>query len=111
MRYLESRLIGLAKEANQWELENNTQPTLPPLSEADRADAEWFLAKMLVIFPLLGIDAFESASARTRTAGADAESEAPELLLRERGEEGRGREVADGFVVLKGSHAQAKGAI
>ena len=58
VRYLEARLVGLAKDANQWELENSTQPTPPPLSEADKADAEWFLAEMLVIFPLLGIDDF-----------------------------------------------------
>lgn len=106
VRYLESRLIGLAREANQWEVENGTQPAPPPLSEADRADAEWFLAEMLVIFPLLGIDAFEAASGQTRTPATGAESETPELILRERGANGRGREVADGFVVLKGSRAR-----
>lgn len=107
VRYLESRLIGLAREANQWEVENGTQPAPPPLSEADRADAEWFLAEMLVIFPLLGIDAFEAASDQTRTPAASVESTAPELFLRERGADARGREVADGFVVLKGSRARA----
>jgi len=107
VRYLEARLVGLARDANQWELENGTQPAPPPLSEPDRADAEWFLAEMLVIFPLLGIDAFEAASSQARAPAPGQEGESPELILRERGAEALGREVADGFVVLKGSLARA----
>lgn len=107
VRYLESRLVGLAREANQWEVENGTQPAAPPLSEADRADAEWFLAEMLVIFPLLGIDAFDAASNQARAPVAGAGDATPELVLRERGAEGRGREAADGFVVLRDSRARA----
>lgn len=107
VRYLESRLIGLAKDAKQWDVENGTQPAPPPLSEADRADAEWFLAEMLVIFPLLGIDAFEAASSQLQESATATTAEAPELFLRERGAEARGREVPDGFVVLKGSRARS----
>lgn len=107
VRYLEARLVGLARDANQWELENGTQPAPPPLSEPDRADAEWFLAEMLVIFPLLGIDAFEAAAGQARTPAPGQEGELPDLILRERGAEARGREVADGFVVLKGARARA----
>ena len=106
VRYLEARLVGLARDANQWELENSIRPTPPPLSEPDRADAEWFLAEMLVIFPLLGIDAFEAASSQARTPAPGQKDEAPDLILRERGGEAQGREVADGFVVLKGSRAR-----
>lgn len=106
VRYLESRLVGLARDANQWELENSTQPAQPTLSEPDRADAEWFLAEMLVIFPLLGIDAFEPASSQASAPVPGQEGELPDLILRERGAEARGREVADGFVVLKGSRAR-----
>lgn len=107
VRYLEARLVGLARAANQWELENGTEPAPPPLSEPDRADAEWFLAEMLVIFPLLGIDAFEAASSQARTPVPGQEHESSDLILRERGAEARGREVADGFVVLQGSRARA----
>lgn len=105
VRYLEACLIRLAVEANQWEVENSTQPALPPLSEMDRADVEWFLAEILLIFPLLGIDAFEAAASQASTSNMDG-GEA-ELFLRERGADARGREVADGFVVLKGSRARA----
>jgi len=107
VRYLESRLVGLAKDANQWELENGTQPASPPLSEADKADAEWFLAEMLVIFPLLGIDAFETAATQARSHTHPKNHELPELYLRERCADAKGREVAEGFVVLKGSQARS----
>jgi hypothetical protein len=101
VRYLESRLVALAKAANQWEIENQAVPAEPPLSEADRADAEWFLGEMLVIYPILGVDAFESAAEEI------SEVEAGEVLsLKQRGAEGKGRETKDGFVVLAGSRAR-----
>lgn len=102
VRYLEARLIKLAKAANQWQLDNSSVPAEPPLSEADRADAEWFLAEMLLIYPVLGVDAFEVASSDEGAPDA-----ADELFLSERGAEGQGREVQDGFVVRKGSRARA----
>lgn len=108
VRYLEASLLALAKAANQWALDNGTFPAPPPLSEADRADAEWFLAEMLVIFPLLGIDAFESASNQASTTQTEKAKPPLTLYLNERGAEGTGREVADGFVVLKGSQARAE---
>jgi hypothetical protein len=59
VRYLESRLLGLAVEAGRAEVDNNTGSTLPSLSEADTADIEAFLADMLLIYPVLGVQAFE----------------------------------------------------
>lgn len=108
VRYLEARLLGLAKGANQWAVENTAYPAPPPLNEADRADAEWFLAEMLVIFPLLGIDAFESASSQTDVSSAEPAGPPLTLHLNERGANGSGREVTGGFVVLKGSLARAE---
>ncbi|MEA2118980.1 GIY-YIG nuclease family protein [Halovibrio sp. HP20-50] len=108
VRYLEAGLLALAKTANQWALDNGTFPAPPPLSEADRADAEWFLAEMLVIFPLLGIDAFEAASSQAAASSSEQVEPPVTLYLNERGAEGTGREVADGFVVLKGSQARAE---
>ncbi len=102
VRYLESRLVSLAKSANQWEIENHAVPAEPPLSEADRADAEWFLGEMLVIYPILGIDAFESAAEEsTGTGGGE------DLALAQSGAEGKGRETKEGFVVFAGSRARS----
>jgi len=105
VRYLEARLIALARAANQWSLENGMVPAEPPLSEADRADADWFLHEMLVIFPLLGIDAFEQATIQAQAAGSDASMRT--LYLNERGARATGGEVGDGFIVLSGSRARA----
>jgi hypothetical protein len=101
VRYLESRLLVRAKSANQWALDNTAAPNEPPLSEADRADAEWFPAEMLVIYPILGIDAFDIAA--QEPAPRD---DAGDFVLQQRGAAGRGRETRDGFVVLKGSKAR-----
>jgi hypothetical protein len=106
VRYLESRLVGLARAANQWGLENGTAPPLPPLSEADKADAEWFLQEMLVMFPLLGIDAFEEAAKQARAAAHTGDDNRT-LYLDQRGARATGREVGDGFVVFSGSRARA----
>lgn len=103
VRYLEFRLIALAKEANQWEVGNSAVPAKPPLSEADRADADWFLSEMLIIFPILGVDAFEAATQVKQSTDTS-----QDLYLHERGAEGQGREIKDGFVVLKGSKARMK---
>ena len=59
IRYLEARLLDLAASAGRAELDNATAPPLPPLSEPDTADAESFLADMLLIFPILGVNMFE----------------------------------------------------
>lgn len=101
VRYLEYRLISLARAAKQWALDNQTVPVEPPLSETDRADAEWFLKEMLVIYPILGIDAFESASSEVAVRDA-----ADALRLVQKGVDARGRETRDGFVVHKGSRGR-----
>lgn len=98
LRYLEARLIRLATDSKQWEIENGTAPAPPPLSEMDKADADWFLAEMRMIFPLLGVDAFEAAASRPARGLL-------ELVLRQKDARAKGREDADGFVVMKGSRA------
>jgi hypothetical protein len=98
LRYLEASLIGLASEAKRANLANQTAPSLPPLSEADRADAEGFLDEMLVIYPLLDVRAFELASA--------AASISSELFLKGSGAEARGRETTSGFLVLAGARGR-----
>ncbi|MYB05410.1 MAG: GIY-YIG nuclease family protein [Gemmatimonadetes bacterium] len=94
LRYLEARLIRLAIVGHR----EPNQPLSPPLSEMDTADAEWFLAEMRVIFPLLGVDAFEEVS------GAPGR-ELPKLRLVTKRADADGREVDDGFVVMQGSRA------
>lgn len=39
---------------------------MPPLSEPDTAEAEAFLAEMLLIYPVLGAQVFQKAAERAR---------------------------------------------
>lgn len=100
IRHIECRLISLAHGAKRVSIENGTAGGLPPLSEPDRADAEAFLREMLVIYPVLGVQAFQkaedlpSATARLFLKGVDAKAE--------------GVESPDGFVVFAGSLARAE---
>jgi len=101
VRYLESRLVELAQSANQWEVANGNTPARPPLSEADQADVEWFLREMLVLYPILGVDAFEVAHEEIKGNALG-----PELRMVQKGVDARGQELKDGFVVRQGSHAR-----
>jgi hypothetical protein len=98
IRYLESRLIELATAAGRSELQNGNAPGLSPLSEADRVDAEAFLDDMLMIYPLLGVRAFEPAE---ETASV------PRLSLSGPSASAQGIQTDDGFLVFAGARARA----
>jgi len=97
VQYLESRLITLAHEAKRCVLDNVNSPQLPSLAEADIADMEAFLDEMLLIFPVLGLSAFEKPPQKPVDEHL--------LYLRGRGIEATGYEAPQGFVVQSGSQA------
>lgn len=96
-RYVESRLVSLAHEAKRVEVENGNAPALPALSEIERADVESFLDDMLMIYPVLGVEAFEKP---TVPEGDD------QLYLRGPQADARGRDLPEGFMVTAGSTAR-----
>jgi hypothetical protein len=122
VRYLEARLIGLARRAKRAEIENDTEPPLPHLSEADRADMETYLDELLVVLPLLGISAFEipaapalserpaiPAPAMPSTVRAAPRLSIEPLYLRGvGGAQAQGAERAEGFVVFEGATARVQ---
>ena len=59
VQHLEARLVALAAEAKRCELDNGNVPQLPSLSEADAADAEGYLADLLLCLPIVGVSFFE----------------------------------------------------
>ena len=97
VQYLEASLAARAKEANRCILDNANVPQLPSLSEPDKAEMEGFLEEMLLIFPVLGLLAFEKPQAVRPLERM--------LYLRGRGIIAEGYEDAAGFVVLAGSQA------
>lgn len=58
VQYLESALISVAKKHDRAILLNKNNPTLPTMSPAAKATAEAFLTDMLLILPMIGINAF-----------------------------------------------------
>ncbi|WP_040431472.1 GIY-YIG nuclease family protein [Chitiniphilus shinanonensis] len=58
VQYLESALVALAKKHDRAILLNKNNPTLPTMAPAAKATAQAFLADMLLILPMLGINAF-----------------------------------------------------
>jgi hypothetical protein len=56
-RYLESRLVDLAKQAGRVSLENKTTPNLPGLPEADASDMDYFVSQLQIVLPVLGVNA------------------------------------------------------
>ena len=103
IRYLEARLLEIAKEAKQAELDNGNFPQVPALSEAEKADAEAFLEDILILYPVLGVTAFDKAE--DALAGGLV-SERPLLRLTGKEAEGQGRDTPEGFVVYAGATAR-----
>lgn len=97
VQFLEARLVSRAAEAKRCQLQNGNVPQLPTFSEADAADAEGFLAEMLLCLPVLGLPFFEARKVPTGSG--------PELSISAKGVTGRGRESPGGFLVLSGSKA------
>ena len=59
IEYIKARLIKLAQETDNANLDNHETPVLPLLDDADVDYAETFLGHSLSIYPVLGLRAFE----------------------------------------------------
>ena len=107
-RHIESRLIGLGQKAKRARIENGNQPVAPQMSEIDRATAEQFLESMLIVYPLLGVDAFESTASFVVTPPL---VPTLEFAITAKGLNGRGRLVPEGFLVLAGTESPFESAV
>ncbi|MFO0839588.1 MAG: GIY-YIG nuclease family protein [Phycisphaerae bacterium] len=106
-RYLESRLIQLANEANRARVMNGTAPPTPPLPEADVADMEYFLEQVVMMMPVLGFG-FLQPSPRVEPAPVVVQ-ESPLFRLSAAGVRAEARVINGQFVVLKGATARKQG--
>ena len=105
---LESRLVELSKSIGRAQVENRNVPQAPALHETEHADMEAFLSDMLIIFPLLGLKAFEkpqNAEPRAPTADSNA---AIRLALAVGKATAAGVYGPQGFIVLAGTRANRK---
>jgi hypothetical protein len=97
VQYLESRLIELAKNAKRSDLENANTPQRPNLTESDQAEMEAFLDEMLLVYPIVGVTAFEAAKVEA--------SATQRLFIKAKGITATGYDTPAGFVVTRGSEA------
>lgn len=98
--FLESSLVQLATEAKRSQLANGNQPSVPRMAPTDVAVADGFLAEMMAIFPVLGVDSFDvpkpttTGQRRYHLSGPNAD--------------GKGEERSDGFLVFAGARARSE---
>ena len=96
VQHLEAKLTRLAADAKRCELDNVNVPQMPSLSDADRADAELYLADILLCLPVVGVSFFEKPKRSAKKQ---------DLFLNAKGVQARGFEEASGFVVRADSQA------
>ena len=58
VKYLEARLVGIARDVGAIDLENGNTPTRSSLSEASTATMEGFIETLMMVLPAIRIDAF-----------------------------------------------------
>lgn len=110
VRYLESRLIELAAEAQRARLTNGTNPPRITLPEADVSDMESFLDEARIVLPVLGVNTFRTVapSSGTKASGSGASTRETvfEMTLKRLGITATAQEVDGEFTVLEGSRAR-----
>jgi hypothetical protein len=105
VRYLESRLIQITKQANRANLSNGTSPSSPPISEPDIAVMEDFLERTVMVVSVMGFDFLRTV--QVETAQTDqASDQSPVFVLTSRGVHAKAIENDGEFVVLEGSTAR-----
>lgn len=107
VRYLESRVIQMAREANHARVVNETSPPRPALPEPDVDDMEYFLEEVAMMMPVLGFS-FLQASPRVESA-PPATPDSPLFRLMSGGVQAKARVIDGQLVVLKDSTARKHG--
>ena len=107
VRYLEARLITVARGINKINLENGTTPPIPKLSEAAQANMEAFLENILMVLPALRVDTFIKGVRPEPASIGESESISGvpffELRLPKRDIYATAKQVGGEFVVQAGS--------
>lgn len=104
VKYLESRLLELAKESGRPKLLNKDTPKQPVLKEADQAVLEGYLRELLSLLPVLGVPFFERDDSSYNTS----DNHYYHYKDKKGTYEAKGLEENMGFRVLKGSIARVK---
>ena len=108
IRYLESRLVQLAIEAKNAQIDNGNSPNLPTLHEADISDMEYFLEQMELILPVMG---FKFLIQSTVKEDLSERLKTPEFIhelysIKTNSFKASMRETDQGYIVIKGSEGK-----
>lgn len=106
-RYLESRLIQIASQAQRAQVINGTNPETTSLPEPDIADMEYFLAQIQMILPVLGFTFAVPLPKINIVQNSDSpDSVSPVFHFNYAGSNAEAQEVNDEFIVFEGSTAR-----
>jgi predicted GIY-YIG superfamily endonuclease len=97
IKYLESRLYELAKEAERYSIENSTKPTKSNISEPDQAEMEEFIDNMKLLVNTLGHKIFDAIISKNSV------EDDIDFQITKKGLLAIGRPTNEGFVVFKDS--------
>lgn len=100
VKYLESRLVALAKEAKRYVVQNGNQPPQSGLPRADRDAMEEFLQQIPLLLGALGHRVLDPV-----TSGASLSPAQLKLICAVKEAKAFGTPTDEGFVVFKGSTA------
>lgn len=110
IRYLENKLLSLAKDNEIYTLENgnNGSLTIMQLPRADVADMEYFLSQIEMILPVLGLNFLKTgkmsrANVIKNMSKNDQSDVIGEFQLNAKGLTAFAQEINGEFIVLKGS--------
>lgn len=106
-RYLESRLIQIASQAQRAQVINGTNPEITSLPEPDIADMEYFLAQIQMILPVLGFTFAVSLPKINIVQNSESsDSVSPVFHFNYAGSNAEAQEVNGEFIVFEGSTAR-----
>lgn len=97
IKYLESRLYEIAKEADRYLLDNNTKPTKSNISEPDQAEMEEFIDNLQLLVNTLGHKIFDSVISNSDSSPNES------FQISQKGLFAEGKPTNEGFVVFKGA--------
>ncbi|EXR19069.1 GIY-YIG nuclease family protein [Acinetobacter baumannii] len=112
IKYLESRLIEIAKRGGQCQLINGTSHQYNRLPESDTADMEYFLEQIQVVLPVLGFDFLKemkkpSQKSQTLVTTISSEiAEETEFYLATKDTNANAKVIDGEFYVLAGSQVR-----
>jgi len=107
IKYIESRLVCIAREAQNAEIENGNTPTESTLSEADISDMEYFIDQIRLVLPTAGyVCLVATTGTHDSSLGTGSVTpESKEFSIKNKKFQARMTETSDGFLVAKGSEA------